>query len=177
VKPLDIEKYNQEDLIKSIRKFIPEGLPSDLREEICQDLVVAVLSKEITVENVPNVIKKFITDARKNYGTYFLSLDKKIGDSENLTLGGVLTTERKLGNAIDNKNLDHKKYRAAREKMVNYKVIRDKKNAILLAQAREEWKRLTSKKRWPKKEHMQRFDTLLTICLLSPAKHRTKTST
>lgn len=69
-----------------IHKLLPQYLPPDHKGEICQDVFVALLSGETTMENLPDHIGKYVKASRKNmpeYGT--ISLDEMVGPNKSHT--------------------------------------------------------------------------------------------
>lgn len=76
--PFIVEDVTQEhSLLMTIHNAVPKGLPKGIREDVCQDLLVAILSNEFTIEELPDKIKPFITQTWRMYpGKYgALSLD------------------------------------------------------------------------------------------------------
>lgn len=55
----------EHQLLLDVHHAIPAGIPHELRADLCQDLIVAVLSGETTVENIPDVIASYAKQARK----------------------------------------------------------------------------------------------------------------
>lgn len=70
------------DVVMRVGELVPTNMPSSLREDLCQDLCVAVLTGEITVEElqIEKRMKWYIQGAFKNhplrYGRY--SLDQPV---------------------------------------------------------------------------------------------------
>jgi hypothetical protein len=52
-------------LMQHIHTIVPKGLPSDLKGDLCQDLLVAVLSGETSISNLPEMMNKYARTARK----------------------------------------------------------------------------------------------------------------
>lgn len=74
-------REEHETLLK-IHAMLPKGMEADFKGEICQDVFVALLSGEVTMENLPDHLERFKRRARKNmpeYGTR--SLDEEIVSS------------------------------------------------------------------------------------------------
>lgn len=63
--PSDPHRSADVALMQHIHRIVPAGLPSDMRGDLCQDLLVAVLSGETSVANLPEMMNKFVRDARK----------------------------------------------------------------------------------------------------------------
>lgn len=73
----DPKRTTGADLVMAVNKAVPRGLPEELRADICQDLICAVLAGEIAVENIGGSVKEFIAAGRKLFTNkwQFLSLD------------------------------------------------------------------------------------------------------
>ena len=54
-----------DDLLDSIKKLIPAGFPYEVREDLCNDLYAALWAEEITVADIPSVMKRYASKARK----------------------------------------------------------------------------------------------------------------
>lgn len=52
-------------LLLDVHTQIPSWVPKEIRGDLCQDLIVAVLSGETKVENIPDVVARYATQARK----------------------------------------------------------------------------------------------------------------
>lgn len=74
-------------LLFDVHRMLPKGLPHEIRGDLCQDLIVAVLSGETTIENIPEVVAKYARDARKILPDRWrnVSLDDILPGTENLT--------------------------------------------------------------------------------------------
>ena len=74
------------DIVMQVGDLVPTRMPSTLREDLCQDLVVAVLSNEITIDDlrVDAFMKRYIREAFRHhplkYGRY--SLDTFTSDAD-----------------------------------------------------------------------------------------------
>lgn len=58
-------KTPEQQLLLDVHAQIPRGVDPSIRGDLCQDLIVAVLSGDITVANIPNVLHRYKTVARK----------------------------------------------------------------------------------------------------------------
>lgn len=58
-------KTPEQELVAEIYALVPKSIPIEIRGDLCQDLIVGVLSGETTVANIPNVIAKYAAKARK----------------------------------------------------------------------------------------------------------------
>lgn len=82
-------------MLLDIHALIPKGIPHDIKGDLCQDLVVAVLSGETTVENIPEVIAKYAREARKFLPDRWkhVSIDEPIPGTDGLRLEDILADE------------------------------------------------------------------------------------
>lgn len=55
----------ENDLLLKIHAAVPSGLNRAIRGDLCQDLAVAVLSGEVSVENLPDAVARYMKEARK----------------------------------------------------------------------------------------------------------------
>jgi hypothetical protein len=86
---------SEHQLLLDIHAKIPKGFPHDIRGDLCQDLVVAVLSGETTVDNIPDVIAKYARNARKFLPDRWknVSIDEPIPGTDGLRLEDILSDE------------------------------------------------------------------------------------
>lgn len=70
----------------NIMRMIPRSLHEELRGEVCNDIIADILAGKITVEQVPKVLKPYLTAARKTmHSDYeFDSLDDVIPGTDSL---------------------------------------------------------------------------------------------
>lgn len=82
------------DLILAVDALVPKGIPSDARADICQDMLVSILTGEITLANLqdttPRFVKRIYQDMPSKYG--HLSLDAPLiyGDGKSRTLAETI---------------------------------------------------------------------------------------
>lgn len=57
------------DLVARVNRAVPRSLPEDIRADICQDIIVAVLSGELTESDLAEGIKRFIGTGRRELAT------------------------------------------------------------------------------------------------------------
>lgn len=91
----------EHEFLLAVDALVPKSLPKHIRGDICQDMIVAVLTGEATLENirdaVPRYIKWFLKKEPSKYGD--LSLDTPMrgsdyGGGRNIkTLGESITAE------------------------------------------------------------------------------------
>jgi hypothetical protein len=62
------------DLLLFINGIVPRGLPEQLRGDVCQDLICAVLSGELPQCDVPTQLKAFTRQARGNAETAYMAV-------------------------------------------------------------------------------------------------------
>lgn len=48
------------DLVALVNKFVPRGLPENIRADVCQEIIVSVLEGKLRKENIPDSVGKFI---------------------------------------------------------------------------------------------------------------------
>ena len=80
------------DLTKFVSESVPRGLPPEVRADLCQDMIVALLSGDITRDQVAGSIKEFTRKAFKagpqKYG--HVSFDAPLPGMDGRTLSDVL---------------------------------------------------------------------------------------
>lgn len=87
------------DLLLAVDALVPKGLNNATRADICQDMLVAILSGETTLENLadsrPKYMKQFFKQFPGKYG--HLSLDAPIdfGDGTFRTIADTIAAEYK----------------------------------------------------------------------------------
>jgi hypothetical protein len=76
-------------LIAHIAASVPTWLPDEVRDEVCQELAVAVLTGEATVEQIPELVRDYKARVNRTLWPYFerLSLDAPINASTKTTFG------------------------------------------------------------------------------------------
>lgn len=95
------ENDQEHEFLLAIEKLVPKSLPNWARADICQDMIVAVLTGEATLDNirdaVPRYIKWFFAKEPSKYGD--LSLDAPMrnssfkGSRQVMTLGESIAAE------------------------------------------------------------------------------------
>ncbi len=92
--PFISSKVTEEhDLLLVVHNAVPKGLPAYHRDDICQDLLVAILDGSIRLENLPDEVSRFIKQAYKKFPTKYgpMSLEQPLTkDSDDFTLGDTL---------------------------------------------------------------------------------------
>lgn len=75
-------------LMQHIHRIVPAGLSAEMRGDLCQDLLVAVLSGETSVANLPEMMNRYARVARKMLPDLWktVSLDAVIHGTDGLTM-------------------------------------------------------------------------------------------
>lgn len=88
------------ELLLAVDRLVPKGLNPDTRADVCQDMLVAVLSGDVSLDNLagerPKYMKQFFKMFPAKYG--HLSLDAPLiygGDITDMTLGETIAAEYK----------------------------------------------------------------------------------
>lgn len=81
----------QHDLLEAIDRTVPKCLPESIRQDVCQDLVVSVLTGDITLDELQGSLPKHIKAVFKFHPTKYshLSLDQPWSE-DGATLGQML---------------------------------------------------------------------------------------
>ena len=77
--------------LPSVRAALPSNLPKDIKEEVFQEIILAIWQRELTVDDLDTkTVREFIRGVYKSYSNPYshISLDHMIGES--LRLGDVL---------------------------------------------------------------------------------------
>lgn len=95
---ISVTPTEDHDLLLAVDRLVPKGLNPDTRADVCQDMLVAVLSGEVTLDNLagerPKYMKQFFKMFPTKYG--HLSLDMPLsfgGDEMNKTLAETIAAE------------------------------------------------------------------------------------
>lgn len=82
-------------LVVDVNNAVPKHLPDWLRADICQDLIVAILSGEIRRDELQGSIKEYAAKVFKAHPIKYgpLSLDHPIFDDGNTTLADTISNE------------------------------------------------------------------------------------
>lgn len=73
-----------EGLLEAIDEVVPKGLPQQLREDVCQEMLVDILSKKFSIRNAHNHVKDYIRAGYKDsaQNQFLESLDRPVGDPD-----------------------------------------------------------------------------------------------
>lgn len=86
------EPTDDHALLLAVEQLVPKTLSNDVRGDICQDMLVAILTGEVTLDNLrderPKHLKRLLKGHPLKYG--HLSLDAPVGYGDERTLGQKL---------------------------------------------------------------------------------------
>jgi len=76
------------DMLLAVDAIVPKGLPNAIRCDVCQDMIVAVLSGETTVDNLRGDLKKYMGQFWKMFPDKYghISLDQAVRGTEDFKL-------------------------------------------------------------------------------------------
>lgn len=76
----------------AVNAVVPQGLPGDLRSDVCQDMLLAILEGELSVAQIKDALLHYMKAARKRYYMPWgiRSLDDPLWD-DGRTLGETLS--------------------------------------------------------------------------------------
>ena len=83
----------EHDMLLAVDAIVPRNLPNSMRCDLCQDMIVAVLSGEATLDNLKGDLKKYMSQFWKMFPDKYghLSLDGIVPGTDNLKLGDRIT--------------------------------------------------------------------------------------
>jgi hypothetical protein len=81
-------------LISAINNIVPEYIPAEIREDVCQELALAVLMGEVDINELDKIVKQRMKAVRRLHPIHKgeRSLSETIGDSTR-TLGELISAE------------------------------------------------------------------------------------
>lgn len=89
---------SEHDMLMAVDAIVPKGLPNAVRCDVCQDMIIAVLSGETTVENLRGDTKKYLREFWKmfpdKYGHVSLDAPMSFGQQKD---------DRRLGDRLSAK--------------------------------------------------------------------------
>lgn len=88
------------DLVTTINSLVPRTMDEQYRADFCQELVLAVLSGEVALENLRLVLPQYLKEFKKHLPSKYtqISLDAPLyHDGNTYTLADVLTTDADAG--------------------------------------------------------------------------------
>jgi hypothetical protein len=79
---------SEHDMLMAVDAIVPKGLPNSVRCDVCQDMIVAVLSGEVTVENLRGDLKKYMGQFWKMFPDKYghISLDAVVRGTDDFKL-------------------------------------------------------------------------------------------
>jgi hypothetical protein len=82
------EPEEERELLLWAHHLVPKGIPDHWRQDICQDLIVALLMGEVTKENAVSAVPKYIRKTFSAYPSKYgpLSLDQELAWDDDRTL-------------------------------------------------------------------------------------------
>jgi len=88
----------EHELLLAVDRLVPKGLNSDTRSDICQDMIVAILSGTVDLENLKDATPKYVKEFFKMFPMKYghLSLDMPLtygGDEMNKTIADTVAAE------------------------------------------------------------------------------------
>lgn len=95
---LTAQPTEEHDLIMTVDSLVPKNLPNQTRADVCQDMIVAVLSGEVTVGNLKDATSKYVKQFFKMFPPKYghLSLDHPFRPGDSRTLGEMLADKNTL---------------------------------------------------------------------------------
>lgn len=89
-----VRSFDNDDyaLLKAVNELVPRSIPEHVRADVCQDILMDIVSGEIALEAVPRRIKEYAKKAYSFMPSKFgpKSLDSFIFGDEGRTLADVL---------------------------------------------------------------------------------------
>lgn len=89
------EPTNEHDMLMAVDAIVPKGLPNAVRCDVCQDMIVAVLSGETTVDNLRGDLKKYMSSFWKMFPDKYghISLDGIVPGTSDLKFGDRISSK------------------------------------------------------------------------------------
>lgn len=83
----DPRKTTGADLVAKVNKAVPRGLPEEIRADICQDLICAILAGEMTEADLQGNVRDFVKTGRKMFADKwaFVNLDAEVPGFDGIT--------------------------------------------------------------------------------------------
>jgi hypothetical protein len=77
----------EHEMLMAVDAIVPKGLPNDVRCDVCQDMIVAILSGEASLENLKGDTSKYLKDFWKMFpGKYgHVSLDQPVYGTDKMS--------------------------------------------------------------------------------------------
>jgi len=83
------------DLMRKVNAVVPRNFPDHMRADICQELIVRILSGEINIDSISEAFPVVLTDFRRLHPFKFapISLDAPIRATDSRTLHDILSAD------------------------------------------------------------------------------------
>jgi hypothetical protein len=89
------DNSNTDKLVLAVNNAIPKNIPEQYRQDICQEILLAILEHKFAIEELPQHILEYIKKIYRQFGNkYQLSLDAHLSHDDNRTLLDVVAAER-----------------------------------------------------------------------------------
>lgn len=88
-----VHHANDTSLVARVHGMVPKGIPAEIKGDLCQDLLVGVLSGDFTVDNIPDQIARYLRAARKFMPDQprHVSFDAAFGNGDDRTMHDVFS--------------------------------------------------------------------------------------
>lgn len=89
---LTAQPTEEHDLIMAVDRLVPKGLPNQTRADVCQDMLVAIITGEVSLENLKDAVPKYVKQFFKNFAPKYghLSLDYPVRTGDDRTLKDLI---------------------------------------------------------------------------------------
>lgn len=79
-----VATLDPDGVFAAVSRAVPKHIDPQVREEVIQDLALAVLSGEVALSAIASECSRFVKDTQKNYPTRWgpLSLDQPLGNGD-----------------------------------------------------------------------------------------------
>lgn len=86
---------DEHEMLMAVDKIVPRGLPNDVRSDVCQDMIVAILSGDATLENLKGDTGKYLKQFWQMFPSKYgpLSLDGVVPGTDDLRLSDRLSNK------------------------------------------------------------------------------------
>lgn len=90
------ESGGEWDMLVAINSAVPRGLPDHIRADVCQDICVAILAGEMTIDDLKEEMRGYIRKVTKMHPLKYgdVSWDAVISGDDDRTFGEVYSAER-----------------------------------------------------------------------------------
>lgn len=93
---LNEDRSEADKLVALVNGAVPRGLPEQIRADVCQDMILGVLTGDITEEGLERQVQKFLRRHYKAVETPFMavSLNQPVPGTDGQSWGDILSNER-----------------------------------------------------------------------------------